>query len=86
MQVEKWTTHVDTMSIVCDLDQLETSVLEHNLDRGRACIHGILDQFLQCVYRSYDNFSSRDLVNHVLLQGLVSVSEMHSVYIVGDLP
>ena len=74
------------MSIVCDLDELEPSVLDHNLDRRRACIHGIFDQFFQCVYRSYDNFSSRDLVNHVLLQGLVSVSEMHSIYIVGEPP
>lgn len=36
-------TYIDSMSIICDLEQLQTAVLDQDLNRARTRINRVLD-------------------------------------------
>lgn len=61
---------IDSMPIVCDLKQFQASILDQYLQRSRTGVHGILDQFFQCMDWSNDDFPSGDLVHDILVKCL----------------
>lgn len=61
------------MSIVCDLKQLEASVFDDYLQRGRSGINGILNKFFQSMDRCDNDLSRSNFVDHILIQSLIMI-------------
>lgn len=64
------------MAIICNLEQLQTSIFDQDLNGGGTRIDGILDQFLQGVHRGHNNFPGCDLVDDVWVEGLCDLISM----------
>ena len=60
--------YLDTMAIVLDLKQLETSALDDDSDGSRASIERVLDQLLQRGSRPMHNLACSDAVHDNLVQ------------------
>lgn len=65
-------TNIDAVPIVRDLEQFQASILDENLQRSRAGVDGVFDQFFERMHRRNYDFSSGNLVHNVLIQGLWS--------------
>lgn len=63
-------TDIDTVAVVSDLKQLQPSVLDDDLERSRASIYCVFDQFLQRMNWGDYNFASSDLIDNVLIKSL----------------
>lgn len=53
------------MTIVSDLEQLETTVLDQDFDSSGASVNRVLEQLLESVHRRHDDFSSSNLVDDI---------------------
>lgn len=62
---------VDSMAIVSNLKKFEATLLDQDVERGRASIDSILDELLQGMDRSDNNFTSSDLVDDIRVQLLL---------------
>ena len=62
-------------SIVDDPQQRLAAAGRRHLDAGRACVDRILDQFLRCTGRSFDDLAGSDLVD----EGLGELLDDHAV-------
>lgn len=69
-------TYIYAMTVVSDLEKLETAIFHQDLDRGGTSVDSILYQLLQSVHRSDDDLSSGDLVHHIGIQCLLRDSAM----------
>jgi hypothetical protein len=58
-------THLNTVAIISNLEQLETTLLDQDLERGGAGIDRIFDQFLQSMYRCHNDLACCDLVHDI---------------------
>ena len=58
------------MAVVGDLKQLQPSIFDDNLERSRASIHGIFNQFLQSMNRGDNDFAGSNLVDNILIKSL----------------
>lgn len=65
--------HINTTAVVCYLQQFQASFFDKDLERGRPCIDGILDELLQRMNGGNNNLSSSDLVDNILIKGLRSL-------------
>lgn len=55
------------MSIVCNLQQFESSIFDQNLEGRRASVNGIFNEFLQGMNGGDNNLPSGNLINNILV-------------------
>lgn len=65
--------YVDARAIVGDLQQLQSPVLDGNLDRGGAGIDRVLNQLFERVDGCDNDLAGGDFVYDVLVEGLHAV-------------
>ena len=63
-------TDIDAVAVVGDLKQLQPPILDDNVERSRASIHCVLNQFLQSMDRGDNNLAGSDFVNNILIKSL----------------
>jgi hypothetical protein len=51
------------MSIVCDLEEFETSFFDENVDLRGPCVDRVFDELFQGVGRTLNNFPRSNFVN-----------------------
>ena len=68
------------MAVVRDLKQFQPSILDDNLERSRASVHCVFDQFLQRMDWSYYDFASCYFVDNVLIKRLNKCISSGSVF------
>jgi len=66
--------YIDAAAVICDLQKLQAAVPHQHLERGGSGVDSILDQFLECMDRGYNNFPCGNLVHHVLIESLHSAT------------
>lgn len=64
-------TDIDAVAGVGDLKQLEPPVLDDNVERRRASIDCVLNQFLQSMDRGDNDFAGSDFVDNILIKSLI---------------
>jgi len=62
--------HVNATTVVGDLQQLQASILDENLQGRGSCVDSILHQLLQRIHRGHDNFPCSNFVDNILVKGL----------------
>jgi hypothetical protein len=67
--------YLNATAIVCDLQELETAILDEDLYRGGPSIDCVLNELFQGMYGSHNDFSGRNLVDHVEVKRLRQVSD-----------
>ena len=63
-------TDIDAMAVVGDLKQLQPPFLDDNVERSRASINCVLNQFLQSMNRGDNDLAGSDFVNNILIKSL----------------
>ena len=63
-------TDIDAMSIVCDLQELQTSIFDNDLYECCASIHCIFNQFFQSMNRRNNDLAGGDFINNILIERL----------------
>lgn len=63
-------SHINAAAIVGNLQQLQTSVLDQNLEGRGSCVYSVFHQLLQGMDRGHNDFSGRDLVDDILVESL----------------
>jgi hypothetical protein len=63
-------TYIDTMTIVRNLKQLQTSLFDHYFKGCRAGINGIFNEFFESMHRRNNYLASSDLVDDIGIKGL----------------
>jgi hypothetical protein len=70
------------VSVVRDLEQLETALLGQNLEGGGTSINGIFDQLLEGVDRRYNDLARGNLVHDVRVQSLAPVGTLSAFLLI----
>lgn len=63
-------TYVDAVTVICDLEQLEASVFDQDLDRSGPCIYRVFNQLLQSMHRGDNNLPCRNFIDYIRIQSL----------------
>lgn len=56
------------MTTIGDLQQFQPTVFHQDIDGGCASINGILDEFFESMDGSYDDFTSSNLIDDILIK------------------
>lgn len=68
--------YIDTAAAVGDLEQLQTTVLDQDVERGGPSVDGVFDEFLQRVHGCDNDLAGCNLVDHVWVQCLDASSQV----------
>ena len=60
---------VDTAAVVADANQADAAACQLNINRCRACVDAVFNDFFQGVGRAFDHFAGGDLVDKMVGQG-----------------
>ena len=60
---------MDAAAVVADADQADAAACQLDINRCRACIDTVFNDFFQGVGRAFDHFAGGDLVNKMVGQG-----------------
>lgn len=58
------------MSIIRNLQQLQSPILDKNLDGCGTCIDSVFNKLFQCMHRGNNDFARGDLVDDIRVEGL----------------
>lgn len=60
---------VDAAAVVADANQADAAAGQLDIDRRRACVYAVFNDFFQGVGRAFDYFAGGDLVDEMVGQG-----------------
>lgn len=60
---------MDTAAVVADADETDAAARQFDINRRRACVYAVFNDFFQGVGRAFDHFAGGDLVDEMVGQG-----------------
>lgn len=73
-------TYIYSVTIICNLEELQTAILDQDFHRGGSSIDRIFDEFFQCMHGSHDDLSGSDLVDHIWIKSLLRAERVVSIF------